>query len=480
MAETLCQALGDLADARGDDLALVGSDHSFTWSELDDAVHRAAAGLVDLGVEPGQLVGLVLPRTPALAVVFLAIARVGALAVPINHKLRTKWITAQLDGLTGLVVDTALASALPDEAQVTGWRTTPDRLLESEPVGPKRTFSAMPETVCYLNCTSGSTGRPKRAVTTNAQIMANARATVQSSGQEADDVFWCLFAPFAHPHEFFHRSLISGAAFVMIDTMSPRVVSRAVATNGVSHVLALPGFVELWLDSGLLAETANSPRIIEAGGSIVTPDLHLRMGEAFSGQFFAVWGSTETTGVAIVSRGQGGDLLSGYALKVIDEAGRALTTGEVGELCLSGPAVVSGYSPASADPVAPFNNGWFHTGDLVSVDSLGKVHFLGRRSTLLKVGGARVFPAEVERVLCAHPLVSEAVVVGIPDRRRGEIPVALVVASSELKDDPGRLSVHCRERLAVYKVPRQTVFVDALPRLPGGKVDRPAVVALFS
>ena len=84
-------------------------------------------------------------------------------------------------------------------------------------------------------------------------------------------------------------------------------------------------------------------------------------------------------------------------------------------------------------------------------------------------------------MLCSHPLVTEAVVVGIPDRRRGEIPVALVVASSsELKDDPGRLSAHCRERLAVYKVPRQTVFVDALPRLPGGKVDRQAVVALFS
>ena len=172
----------------------------------------------------------------------------------------------------------------------------------------------------------------------------------------------------------------------MIDTMSPRVVSRAVATNGVSHVLALPGFVELWLDSGLLAETVHSPRLIEAGGSIVTLDLHRRMGEAFSGQFFAVWGSTETTGVALVSRGQGGDLLSGYALKVIDEAGRALTTGEVGELC---PVVLQCLWVAQPCGSSHALQGWLVShGDLVSVDR-SDGSFFGRRSTF-KVGGARL------------------------------------------------------------------------------------------
>ena len=441
---------------------------------------QVASGLLSLGVKPGQWVGLMLPRTPDLAVAFLAIVRVGAVAVPINHKLQTKWIEAQLQGISTIVGDPALASVLPPSVSGERRPVSCAELIDAGAGSVQPAHSSTADTVCYLNCTSGSTGRPKRAVTTHEQILANARATVQASSQRPDDVFWCLFAPFAHPHEFFHRSLVSGAAFVMIDTMSPRVVTRVVSHHAVSHMLVLPGFAELWLDSGHLADVRDDLRLIEAGGSVVTPELHQRMGAALSGTFAAVWGSTETTGVALTSSGQGGEILDGYALQVIDEVGHPVPQGEVGELCLGGPAVVSSYGTSAEDEASPFGNGWFRTGDLVRVDPDGRVHILGRRSTLLKVGGERVYPAEVERVLREHAQVHDAVVVGVADRRRGEVPVAAVVAASDLAADPGSLQRHCRARLAAHKIPRRIVLLGELPRLPSGKVDRQAVVALLS
>jgi len=479
VAETLCQALRDLADARPNALALIGEKQDFTWATLDEMVANAAGVLRAAGVKPGDVVGLMLPRTPELAVGFLAIARLGAVAVPINHKLRARWIDAQMDGLSVIIVDPLLESGLSGTGSSGAVRLVPGDLMEraAEPI--KIVPNVTPDTVCYLNCTSGSTGRPKRAATTHAQILANARATVAASRQGGDDVFWCLFASFAHPHEFFHRSLVSGAAFVMIETMSPRVVSRTVVHRGVSHMLVLPGFAELWLDSGHLQGATGHLKRVEAGGSVVTPDLHERMGQVLHGTFAAVWGSTETTGVAVVSSEDGGEVLQGYEMRVVGD-GVAVSQGEVGELWLSGPAVVTAYTPKAQGQSSPFSDGWFQTGDLVRVDHLGRLHFLGRCSTLLKVGGARVYPAEVERVLRAHPLVTDAVVVGIPDRRRGEVPIAMVVAAPELQQEPGRLRAHCRECLAGYKVPRHIVFVSEIPRLPGGKVDRQAVLEQIS
>ena len=478
MAETLCQALHSLAEARGNTLAVVGARRSLTWAELEGEVAQIASALHAEGVRPGQRVGLMLPRVPELAVAFLALARVGAVVVPINHKLQLQWVVAQLEDIDFLVADPEPAKTLPADAAAGLRWMTPEQLGEVCTASQSTTFTSAPQTVCYLNCTSGSTGRPKRAVTTHAQILANARATVAASGQHADDVYWCLFAAFAHPHEFFHRSLVSGAAFVMIETMSPRVVAKAVAQHRVSHMLVLPGFAEIWNDSGFMAAAGVRLRRLEAGGSVVTPELHRRMSEGYSGEFVGVWGSTETTGVALVSAGEGGCVLDGYVIKVVDESGRLVPPGAVGELCVRGPAVVAEYSPAAEEANNPFGDGWFQTGDLVRQDEEQRVHFLGRRSSLMKVGGARVFPAEVERVLVAHPHVREAVVVGVSDRRRGEVPVALVVAAGKAEVDS--LRRHCRSALAAYKVPRRIVFVDALPRLVGGKVDRAAALALVS
>ena len=132
-------------------------------------------------------------------------------------------------------------------------------------------------------------------------------------------------------------------------------------------MLVLPGFAEIWTDSGFMAAAGGRLRRLEAGGSVVTPELHRRMSEGYSGEFVGVWGSTETTGVALVSAGEGGRVLGGYVIKVVDESGRLVLPGEVGELCIRGPAVVAEYSP-SLEEANNLQDGWFQTGDLVRQD----------------------------------------------------------------------------------------------------------------
>ena len=210
---------------------------------------------------------------------------------------------------------------------------------------------------------------------------------------------------------------------------------------------------------------------------MVTPELHRRMSEGYSGEFVGVWGSTETTGVALVSAGEGGCVLDGYVIKVVDESGRMVPPGEVGELCVRGPAVVAEYSPAAEEASNPFEDGWFQTGDLVRQDedqrALPRPSLIpdeGGRGTRISGGGGASPGCTSSRSgsggrRCLRP-------------SSGEVPVALVVAAGKAEVD--LLRRHCRSALAAYKVPRRIVFVDALPRLVGGKVDRAAALALVS
>ena len=474
VADTLCQALRAQAETRGGAPAILGDDTQLSWRELEQRVGSTAGALRRSGVVAGDIVGMVLPRTPELVVVFLAIVRLGAVVVPINHRLRPRGLRAQVGGLGWVVVDRRLVNEdmVPNLGRATLLGV--DDLSKAERASPYVEGQSKPDDVCYLNCTSGSTGHPRRAATTHAQILANAYATTAASSLTDEHTFLCLFAPFAHPHEFLHRALVSGAATVLVEARSPRAVAQSIARWGVTHMLVLPGFAEMWLDHGVGPVERSLLQEVEAGGAVVSAELHRRMQNALDGDFVAVWGSTETTGVALRSTGEGGIVLSGYTLAVMNEDGQEVSAGEVGELWVRGPAVVSRYWSAQGTEPGPFQSGWFISGDLVRRDSLGRIHHLGRRSSMLKVAGERVFPAEIEAVISALEYVREVVVVGTADRLRGEAPAAVVVTVDGERDG-GAIQAHCRRVLEHYKVPRLVTFWPELPRLPGGKVDRAEV-----
>ncbi len=508
---TLHDALARAATRHPDELALLSDERQLTWAQLDAEVSRVANLMRAVGFQPGDAIGFMINKRPEVVIGFLACCRMGAVFAPVNYKLnldrvRDQFETSQIKGVfTEKARDRLLEGLLPllpnprEIVYVGGPGRHGDSHYGMSDELPSTfepgDFEATPDTICYLNYTSGSTGRPKGAQTTHRNIQHNAVDTIAGLGFRADDRFLGMFSVFAHPHELFHRSLLLGSPFVILDSMSPRVIAEAVERFKVTWMMAVPSFYEMMLDwvqprdgsavdPGHLADVS-SLRILESGGAYVGADTLSRMEAAFGCTFMPVWGCTEATGVGLANGpdpaarkpGATGRPVPGYEFRIVDDKGREQPPGETGELLMRGSAVTTrGYVNQPDETVAAFVDGWYHTQDLCTMDEDGFVRFVSRKSEMLKIGGIRVYPLEIEAVIKEHPDVIDVVVVRAEERVRGEIARAVVstVPGSDLT--VRGLQGYCRGRLAVYKVPRIVEFWREVPKLPNGKIDKQAVL----
>ena len=253
----------------------------------------------------------------------------------------------------------------------------------------------------------------------------------------------------------------------------PGAVSRAI-DDGVSHLSLVAAQLQAVLDERAGRPTPTTLRAILLGGGPLPLEL-LQQARARGYPVLTTYGMTET-GSGIVAGGQDPETLFDPA------AGRPLHRAEVriaepgpdglGEIQVRGPMVFPGYLGESSSSDEQFEDGWFSTGDLGSIGTDGLLRVADRRADLIISGGENVYPAEVERVLSAHPSVAEAVVVGRPDVRWGAVPVAYVVATPGAPIEQGDLQAYCRDQLAAYKVPVSVHILDELPRDDLGKVRR--------
>jgi long-chain acyl-CoA synthetase len=491
---TLGAALAEAARQWPEKTALIGTSGSWTWSALDREADRVAALLTEIGIRKGDVVGLCTTKRPEVVIAFFAIARVGGVVAPVNFKLEPGRVHDWFEtcAITTLILEAGFDDVAGRELGAVGSRLIyvglPGRYagrgFDEAPSGPTSPLPDVePSSPVYYNGTSGTTGRPKAAVATHAMLLWNARSGVEDLDFRADDVFLGMFSVFSHPHELFHRALLVGATCVVVDTMSPRVVCDLVARHRVSFMMAVPSFYEMMLEHGGGGYDLSSLRVLESGGAWVAPETIQRLEGRFHCAFMPVWGSTETHGVALALRpialrktGTTGTVARHYEVGVFDERGRPVAAGEVGELWVRGPAVATRYANLPTETQSAFDAaGWYHTADLVRQDVDGYVTFVGRRFDMLKVGGIRVFPLEIEQVLAAHPAVAEVCVVRAEERVRGEIPRAIVRLRQPATAND--LRSFCRDHLAVYKVPRIVEIWDELPKLPNGKIDRQTIAA---
>lgn len=516
MAESLLDlSLSDLlrraARLWPDKRAMIGEHRTWTWKELDEEVDQVAAMFEDAGIGPGDAVGYLVVKRPEVVIGFLAGARMGAIQVPVNFKLHPDQVRDQFQTaeIRAVVCEPQfdellhyLMPLLPNPRAIIYCETTPSHGGAGHHgavgkhgegrwehhvrfAGRRSAFVPTPDTVCYYNYTSGSTGRPKGAPTTSRNIVANGVHSAEGLGFRPDDVYLGMFSIFAHPHELFHRSILYGGTFVVVDTLAPRHVAEVVNQHGVTWMMAVPSFYEMLLDY-LDGNDVQLPslRVLEAGGAYVSPETLERMEARFKARFLPVWGCTEATGVGLGMLadaprrpGSTGKPIPGYEVVVVDEEGQPVAPGEAGELWIRGPAVVSGYINMPAETSAAFQNGWYATSDLVRIDEEGFVYFTGRRSEMLKIGGIRVFPLEIEQVLQQHPEVKDVVVVRAEERLRGEVPRAILTTRPGSTLTFRKVQAYCRERMANYKIPRIVEFWKEIPKLPNGKIDKKAVIA---
>ncbi|HPQ39696.1 MAG TPA: AMP-binding protein [bacterium] len=495
----LCDQLDRCAVEFGDRLAGVDQYGKLTWSQLRRMVNLIAAELSDRGVNPGDRIAISMERRLDIVIAYLAVSRAGAVAVPVNFKStrREQLETLALIEPVGTIYHDDIARAVePLEGE--GWRLVIDspawktRFQQAETVSdtdhtgdwPDRS----PDDPVYLNMTSGSTGTPKAAIATHRQLYGNTRACVERFDLTEEDVHLPLFAVMSHPHEIFCRALFTGAAIVLVENLYPRTIAEMIDMYGVTCIMAVSPVYSLMLPFITNKRyDFSSLRLPESGGMSTPPALETKFRELTGVSIVPVWGSTETMGVAFASSldgstpaGSVGQVMPGYQARIIDKNNHDVPVGETGELLIRGSGVSDGYWRDPATTQAAFENGWYRTGDLFELDDAGNYFFRGRLDAMIKAGGFKIYPAEIEAALFSHPLVREAVVVPFDDRLRGLVPLAVLVTEPGESLTEAQLRHFLANRLPRQKLPRIFRFLPDLPRTASGKVDRKALLSFGS
>ena len=494
MSRVVCDWLIEWAAARPDAEAVVDAGTRWTYADLEAVTRRSAAVLRAEGVGDGSRVAMLLGDGAAAVVFVHAVRRLGAVLVPLNRRAAPSELAFQLATAEGavLVHDTERAglaqAALADRPAV--------RLLGIEQLlaGVADQSPALaafrdevdldaPATILF---TSGTTGRPKGAVLTHGCHVASADAWADFLEPQQSDR-WLACLPLFHVAGLavVVRASQWGLPLELHDRFDPFAVDCAIE-GGVSHLSLVAPMLERLLEFRADRPVPPTLRAVLLGGGPIPPALVTRALE-WGFPVVTTYGLTETaSGVAALAAqdaaersAAAGQPLSGVELR-IEVEGRPARPGEVGEIVVRGPMVFAGYAGLPDETAHVLHDGWLYTGDLGELDGDGYLTVVDRRDDLVVSGGENVYPAEVEAVLLTHPAVAEAVVVGRPDPRWGAVPVAAVVVRPGLDVDDHVLAVHCRARLASFKVPVTFRRLAALPRTRGGKVLRREIRELFA
>jgi acyl-CoA synthetase (AMP-forming)/AMP-acid ligase II len=333
-----------------------------------------------------------------------------------------------------------------------------------------------------LMYTSGTTGRPKGVMITHANLAWKNYAHITEFGFTSADVGLAC-GPLYHVGalDLVTTSMIAvGATTIIHRVFDAEAVVEEIERSRVTCMWTAPAMVRAILDvPGIDDRDLSSVRVIIAGGEKMPIPTIERIRRTFPSAWFAdAYGLTETvSGDTFLDRdstvtklGSCGRPCLYLDLDIWDEDGHSLPGGERGEVVLRGPKVFKGYWRDPEATEKAFAGGWFHTGDIGVRDDDGYLYLVDRLKDMIVSGGENIASSEVERVIYEHESVVEAAVVGRPDERWGEVPVAFVVVGPDGSTTPDELIEHCRGQLAKYKVPKDVVLIDALPRNPSGKV----------
>jgi fatty-acyl-CoA synthase len=491
-----CAVLAHHASRTPDKAITLFEGETTTYSEMAERSARLAGGLRERGLGRDDVVAILSYNCPEFLETVFAANHLGAIAMPINWRLAAPEVRYILEhsGARALVCDEALVDLANDATKAMeaaplraciapsaprGW--TPLGQLRSASDAPGREMVAADD-VHRLMYTSGTTGRPKGVMISHANLAwKNLAHVVEFGFTNADLGLAC--GPLYHVGalDLTTTTLIAAgattilqrqfdAAAVVDELERSRVTTVWLAPAMVNAIMALPDIERRDL---------SSVRVIINGGEKMPVPLIERIQRTFPSAWFAdAYGLTETVSGdtfldrdSIVSKlGSVGRPCLYLELDVRDQRGRPVPAGERGEIVLRGPKVFKGYWRDPEATGTAFAGGWFHTGDIGVRDEDGYLFIVDRLKDMILSGGENIAGSEVERVLYEHDAVLEAAVVGRPDERWGEVPVAYVVVRPGATVTAGELVGHCRTRLARFKVPKEIAFLEALPRNPSGKV----------
>lgn len=527
----LTDYLRDRARLTPDKCALIFYGYEMTYAELDRISDQVAAYLLDQGIARGDRVAVMMQNCPQFVAVFYGILKIGAVHVPVNPMFQETELVYELedsgaelifvlDSLAPLVsrvldrstlravVTTSLAEYLPESPTI----PIPVALDQKYPATAHAdTWSdvlsvALPQEwpvvelddLAALNYTGGTTGLPKGCEHTQRHMLYTAATTKSAryAGPDSAQLIMVSFLPvfwIAGENTSVIYPVYSGTPCILLTRWDAVAVMTAVDRYRASHMSGtVDNYIEI-LEHPRFSEFDLGSVTLPSAMSFVTklnPQIRGRWRQAVGEQSVlreGSFGMTEThTNDSFIGGFQEDDYdlrarpvfcglpMPGTSFKICDfVTGQALPVGADGEICVKSPSLLRGYWNKPDATEASMRNGWFHTGDIGQIGEDGCLHFLGRSKEMLKVNGMSVFPSELEVLLAKHPAIESAAVIGVPDVRRGESPLAFVLLSQSADDsvDAASLRAWCKENMATYKVPAIEI-VDEMPLTATGKIKK--------
>ena len=474
------------------------SGQTLSFAQLHARSNQLAHALVALGVRPGDRVAVLAANRPVFPLAWLAITKAGACMVPVNPAYRDadalhllvhaevrlaitdgeraellRRLRPQASGMQTVLVD-APGTALQDGEQDL------QALLQAQPATPLDLWVA-PEALANVQFTSGTTGLPKGCMLSHRYWTQLGRLIADELvGLGPQDVMLTA-QPFSYidPQWNVAAMLASGATLVVLERFSPSRFWPKVVAHGATFFYCLGAMPALMLAQPASAhERAHRLRVVMCSG--IPAERHAELEARFGVPWREVYGTTETgadvmvyadTAPALCGSGSIGAALPHRELRIGDEHARPVPRGQVGELLIRGTAMMDGYFRNEEASRSAFAQGWYHTGDLATMDAQGAVRIVGRKKDMIRRSGENIAAAEVESVIEQHPAVLLAAVVAVPDALRGEeVKAFVVLRDAQAPFDPGALAAFVESRLARFKVPRFWERRDDLPRTASERV----------
>jgi long-chain acyl-CoA synthetase len=483
----LASILTTSAARDGEHLALRLDDAQLSFSQLDGASAHIAGLLAENGVSTGDRVGIMLPNVPYFPVCYYGVLRAGCVVVPMNVLLKRREVAFYL-GDSGAKLLFAWhgfaedAQAGAEEAGAQCVLVTPGEFEQT--VGRASPVLEVVDTedsdTAVILYTSGTTGTPKGAELTHANLARNASVALTLFGLGSEAVTLGALPLF---HSFgqtcsMNATVAEGGTLTMIPRFDPGKALEIIERDKVNVFMGVPTMY------GALLHHADRERydtstlqLCVSGGSALPVELMRSFEDAFGCKILEGYGLSETSPVASFNHpdkerkpGSIGTPVEGVEMKAVDEDGNEVPQGEVGEIVIRGHNVMKGYwkrPDASADAI---RDGWFHSGDMATVDEDGYFFIVDRKKDMIIRGGYNVYPREIEEVIYEHPAVREAAVIGVPDEQYGEEVGAAIVLKDGAEASPQELREFVKEQVAAYKYPRRVWLVEELPKGPTGKI----------
>ena len=495
----LQRMLTEAAERYGQKKTIVCAERRLSFADIEESSNKVANALIESGLGNGDRVAMLLPNSPEFISVYFGVVKVGGIAVLLDSKYKVDELTAIFDNCQPKDMFAENSSLKPLVANLSRFESIKqvinlgsdyqgqfisyDEIVADSP-GSKIEVDVKPDDIAHIAYTSGPSFYPKGVVMSHRCLTEETAISADGFEQTEDDVLMLYALPMHHAFglvAILLASIYKGSRVVIVpgtglslgSCMEAIERERGTMFMGVPYIFALA--IDMAEKTGIKNDLG-SLRLCASAGAPLSATIIQRFKQFYGFDIIDFWGLTEATchvtcppidGSAVP--GSVGKALPGWEVKVVDDDGRELPVNQKGEVIVRGPIMKRYYNNPQATAAA-IRDGWLYTGDFGKLDEEGNLFLLGRKKEMIIVKGQNIYPADVEKVLCSHPQVAEAAVVGIPDTLRGEKVRAVISLKSGESVTEQEILQFCREYLSDYKVPKQIIFIDSLPKTASGKI----------